>query len=107
MAVTGLKGLGADNIPYDPMLDYWLRMTAGAFTGIGVFSLVVALSPNRYQNVIGILGLLTCAEGMILLTHGLRLGIQPFPFYSDTLFCLCVGAGMWFLRNETKPAASV
>src|ERR1044072_279853 len=34
-AAEFLEGLGAKPIAYDPMLDYWLRMAAGAFTLIG------------------------------------------------------------------------
>ena len=29
-AVGALQGLGAKSIAYDPILDYWLRMAAGA-----------------------------------------------------------------------------
>lgn len=99
-AITGLNGLGAGAIPHDPMLDYWLRMTAGAFTGIGVFFLIIAINPRRFSNVIGLAGLLQFTEGIVLLVHGLRLGLPPFPFYADTGFCLLLGAGIWLLRHE-------
>lgn len=101
MAVTALRGLGAGEIPADPMLDYWLRMAAGAFTGVGIFFLALALWPRRFANVIGMAGTLMFAEGLVLLVHGLRLGLPPFPFYADTAFCLLVGAGIWILRKET------
>lgn len=100
--IIGLNGLGAGAIPHDPMLDYWLRMTAGAFTGIGIFFLVIAINTHRFSNVIGLAGLLQFTEGIVLLVHGLRLGLPPFPFYGDTSFCLLVGACIWLLRNEAK-----
>jgi hypothetical protein len=100
MAVTALRGLGAGDIPADPMLDYWLRMAAGAFTGVGIFFLALAIWPSRFANVIGMAGALMFAEGIVLLAHGLRLGLRPFPFYADTAFCLLVGAGIWMLRKE-------
>ena len=100
--IVGLNGLGAGTIPHDPMLDYWIRMTAGAFTGIGIFFLVIAINPRRFSNVIGLAGLLQFTEGIVLLIHGLRLGLPPFPFYGDTSFCLLAGACIWFLRNEAK-----
>ena len=34
-AAEMLQGLGTKPIAYDPMLDYWLRMAAGAFALIG------------------------------------------------------------------------
>ena len=83
------------------MVDYWMRMAAGAFTGIGIFVFFVALWPHKFRNVIGLIGALSVLEGLILLVHGLRLGLPPFPFYGDTAFCLLIGAGIWILRNET------
>ncbi len=100
MAVTALRGLGAGDMPADPMLDYWLRMAAGAFTGVGIFFLALAIWPRRFANVIAMAGALMFAEGLVLLVHGFRLDLRPFPFYADTAFCLLVGAGIWILRNE-------
>ena len=100
-AITGLQCLGAGEIPHDPMVDYWMRMAAGAFTGIGIFVLFVALWPKKFRNVIGLIGCLSVLEGLVLLVHGLRLGLPPFPFYGDAAFCLLIGAGIWILKNET------
>lgn len=100
LAVTALRGLGAGDIPADPMLDYWLRMAAGVFSGVGMFFLALAIWPRRFANVIGMAGALMFGEGIVLLVHGLRLGLRPFPFYADTAFCLLVGAGIWMLRKE-------
>lgn len=99
MAVAALNGLGAGDIPADPMLDYWLRMAAGAFTGVGVFFFAMAVRPERFANVIGLAGGLMFAEGIVLLVHGLRLGLRPFPFWADTAFCLLAGGGIWALRR--------
>lgn len=46
--------------------------------------------------------LLQCLEGIVLLVHGLKLGLPPVPFYADTAFCLLVGAGIWSLRGEAR-----
>jgi hypothetical protein len=100
--ITQLQGLGAGNIPSDPMLDYWLRMTAGAFTAIGLFFLLLAINPKRFREFIPLAGIFLFAEGIILLIHGLRLHLGPLPFYVDTVFCLAIGAGIWLLRNGAK-----
>jgi hypothetical protein len=102
MAVMALQGLGAGEIPADPMLDYWLRMAAGAFTGVGIFFLALAIWPARFANVIGLAGILMFGEGLVLLVHGLRLGVGPVPFYADTAFCLVAGAGIWVLRKAAR-----
>jgi len=99
-AVEVLSGFGAGAIPHDPMLEYWLRMTAGAFTGVGIFFLVLALNPGKYANVIPLAAGLMFGEGLVLLVCGIRLGLHPFPFYADTAACLGAGAGIMALAGE-------
>ncbi len=99
-AVLQLQGLGAGAISHDPMLDYWLRMATGAFTAIGLLFLALALNPRRFAAVIPLAGLFLIAEGLVLLFHGLRLGLEPIPFYVDVAFCLLTGTGIWLLRAE-------
>jgi peptidoglycan/LPS O-acetylase OafA/YrhL len=89
-----LTGLGARQISDDPMLIYWLRMTAGAFAAIGVLFLICAIWPERYRKVILLLGGFLVLEGIVLLVHGLTLGLSPLPFYVDTVFCLLIGGGI-------------
>src|ERR1035438_6107401 len=78
------QGMGAKPIAYDPMLDYWLRMAAGAFALIGGWYLVLMLWPRKFHAAIPWFGALMLVEGVILLVHGLRLSLPPFPFYGDT-----------------------
>ena len=99
-AEQALIGLGAQAVRYDPMLDYWLRMAAGAFTLVGCWYLVLAVRPNKYWNAIPWFGWLMMAEGVILLVHGLRLSLPPFPFYADTAACLLGGGGILWLSRE-------
>jgi len=106
MAIAGLICLGAGDIAHDPMVDYWRRMASGAFTGIGVFVFIVALRPSKFENIIGLIGVLSVFEGLILLIHGLRLRLPPFPFYGDVFFCLFIGAGIWILRKDTSNTPS-
>jgi hypothetical protein len=87
-----LEGLGAKRIPYDPMLDYWLRMAAGAFALVGVWYLMLAIWPRKFRAAIPWFGWLMVAEGLILLVHGVRLSLPPFPFYGDVSAC-CLGGG--------------
>ena len=84
------------------MLDYWLRMAAGVFTGIGIFLVIVAFNPRKFPAALPIIGILLFAEGIILLVHGIRLHLDFIPFYFDTTFCLLTGLGIWLLRNEAK-----
>ena len=98
------QGMGAKAIVYDPMVDYWLRMMAGAFALIGVWYLMLAIWPRKFAVAIPWFGWLMVAEGIILLVHGLRLGIGPFPFYGDVLACIFGGAGIiYFSPTANKP----
>ena len=97
------QGMGAQPIAYDPMLDYWLRMAAGAFALIGVWYLLLLLWPQKFHAAIPWFGALMLVEGVILLVHGLRLGLGPFPFYGDVSACFLGGAGILFFTRAAKP----
>ena len=105
-AEQALIGLGAQPIRYDPMLDYWLRMAAGAFTLVGGWYLVLAIWPTKYRNAIPWFGWLMVVEGTILLVHGLRLSLPPFPFYADTAACFLGGGGIVWVARAAHPTWS-
>jgi hypothetical protein len=98
-----LEGLGAKQIVYDRMLDYWLRMAAGAFTLVGCWYLVLMIWPARFCAAIPWFGALMLVEGFILLIHGMRLSLPPIPFYADTAACLLGGGGILFLSPAANP----
>ena len=102
-AVELLQGLGAKPIAYDPMLDYWLRMAAGAFSLVGCWYLVLMIWPRKFHAAIPWFGALMIVEGIILLVHGLRLSLPPFPFYGDFSACLLGGAGIMILARYARP----
>lgn len=99
-ASEALQGLGAQAIAYDPMLDYWLRMAAGVFTLIGCLFLLLMVWPARFREIIPWFGVLMLLEGVILLIHGIRLQLPPFPFYADTAACLLGGAAIMWLSKR-------
>ena len=96
------QGMGAQPIAYDPMVDYWLRMMAGAFALIGVWYLMLMLWPRKFHAAIPWFGWLMVAEGVILLVSGLRLGLGPFPFYGDVSACFLGGAGIIIFAKATR-----
>jgi len=105
-----LHGLGGPLVPYDRMLDYWLRMTAGVYTLVGVLYLLLAVQPRKYRVVIPWFGWMMLIEGVVLLLHGLRLALPPFPFYADVAASFIGGCGiLWFARraeyNQANSAA--
>lgn len=94
-AEEALRGLGAQKIVYDRMLDYWLRMAAGAFSLVGIWYFVLMVRTEKFWEAIPWFGGLMVAEGLILLGHGLRLGLPAFPFWADVGACLIGGAGIF------------
>lgn len=102
-----LQGLGGPSVAYDRMLDYWLRMTAGAYTLIGLFYLLLALRPAKYRAVIPWFGWVMVIEGGVLLVHGIRLALPPFPFFADVAACFIGGGGiLWFARRADYHAVA-
>lgn len=102
-AEQALQGLGAKPIAYDPMLDYWLRMAAGAFGLVGIWYFILMLWPQKFYQAIPWFGALMIAEGFILLVHGLRLHLGPFPFYGDVAACFVGGGGIMLLAGAARP----
>jgi len=105
-AEQALQGLGAKSMAYDPMLDYWLRMASGVFGFIGIWYFILLLRPQKFHAAIPWFGVLMMAEGIILLVHGLRLHLPPFPFYGDVAACLLGGCGILLLSGAARPKAS-
>ncbi len=102
-AASALKGLGAEVIEYDKMLDYWLRMASAGFGGIGVMYLLPVLQLDRYREFVPWLGGLALVQGLVLFFHGMRLELDPWPFVGDVSACLLTGAGIllcwWRIRG--------
>jgi hypothetical protein len=99
-AANALQGMGAQPITYDPMLDYWLRMASGAFTLVGTGYLLLAIFPRKYAVMLPWFGWIMIIEGLILMTHGLRLGLGPFPFIGDVSASFAGGLGILTLRKS-------
>jgi hypothetical protein len=113
-ATAAMEGFGAGPLVYDKMLDYWLRMVCGAFGLIGCLYLLPTIQPRRFREFIPWLGLLALVEGLVLIVHGFRLGLRPWPFYGDFAACLVSGVGIlscWraargeLCRNIVEPNA--
>ena len=100
-AGEALQGMGAQSIPYDPMVDYWLRMASGAFGLVGCWYLILAIWPSRFAPAIPWFGVLMVCEGLILLVHGMRLKLGPFPLYGDLSACFLGGIGIITLSRLT------
>lgn len=88
------------------MLEYWFRMFAGAFGLIGVWYTMLMIWPRKFAVAIPWFGILMLVEGIILLVHGVRLSLPPFPFFGDTAACFMLGGGILYLAPAAKVETS-
>lgn len=100
--ISQLEGLGAQNIPSDPMLNYWLRMTAVAFSFIAILFLLCAFDPRKYAMLLPWLASFMIAEAFILFTYGLLLNLHLIPFIIDASFCIAIGTGILIAGKMSK-----
>ncbi len=91
---------GSGPIPDDVMLNYWMRMAAGAFGFVGVFFLLAAKNPHAYKNILPLLAYGSIAEGAILLFYGLKFSLPLFPFGPDLAIAFIPGIGILLLKSE-------
>lgn len=87
-------GIDPAAVSADPMYDYWLRMAASVFAFVGAGYLGLAIWPEKYAVVLPFAGWFMVAEGIVLLAHGLRLGLPAYPLVGDTMFCFIGGVGI-------------
>ena len=90
-----LRNMGAAGPVTDPMIRYHYRMAAAGWSVIGFFFLAAFLFPERYRRIVPLLAAGTLFEGVVLLAHGLILGVPLFPFAGDVGFCLVTGGGLF------------
>ena len=96
---------GSGKIPNDVMLNYWMRMAAGAFGIVGAFFLLAAWDPILYKNIIPVLAYCSIFEGAILVFYGIKFDLPIFPFGPDVAIALIPGLGILLLRNAVTNEA--
>ena len=103
--LKALQQMGGIEVSSEPMMQYWFRMMAAVYGMVGAFFGLLAIKPQRYANMIGIVGILEFFVGLVVLGHGLQLGLSDTIFYFDTVLCLGMGAGIFLLRKSAASQA--
>jgi hypothetical protein len=93
-AFDWLGRLAGQPIIPQPMLDYWLRMTAAAFTLIGFLFAWVAFDRVRMAPLAMVLALFQILCGGVLAWWAWSLGIPAARCAADILFCVVTGGGI-------------
>ena len=87
--------MGAHRIPYDPLLDYWLKMASSAFGCIGIASAIACARPKAFESLIRLLGPFHFIVGTILIVAARKNHLDPeihTTFIPDITFCFLAGA---------------
>lgn len=82
--------MGAGRIEYNPLLDYWLKMTSAAFGCIGIGSALACFRPVFFQGLILLLGPFHLFVGSVLVASAVinQLNTESHPtFVADITFC--------------------
>ncbi len=93
-AARQLHDMGANEIPYDPLLDYWLRMASSAFGCIGIASALACLRPEKFTGMISLLGPFHFIVGATLVVASYKNQLTPdlhSTFLPDITFCFLAG----------------
>ena len=94
IAAEQLQEMGANVIPYDPLLDYWLRMASAAFGCIGIGSALACLRPAVFTGLIKLLGPFHFIIGITLVISAYLNHLTPSlhpTFIPDIAFCFIAG----------------
>jgi len=81
-------------IPYDPMLDYWLKMASSAFGCIGIASALACARPAVFASLIHLLGPFHYIVGTTLVVAAAKNHLDPAihtTFIADITFCFLTG----------------
>ena len=86
--------MGAGNVEYQPLLDYWLRMASSVFGCIGIASALACLFPRAFASFIWLLGPFHFVIGITLAVSAWNNDLTPKlhpTFIPDITFCFLAG----------------
>jgi len=86
--------MGAQEIEYQPLLGYWLKMASATFGCLGLMFFVCLLNPSKHYLTSRLLAFLSIAVGIVILVSSFANELSPsrHPTYiADIVFCFLVG----------------
>jgi len=99
---------GSPAFPVSPLFDYVVRVMFGACFAIGVYHVILALSPMKYGVLVPFTGLASILVGAICLTWGVKVRLPALVYIGDFFFCELFGALIvvfWLRARAAEPPA--
>lgn len=96
------KYFGVETLPDSPMFVYVARLTSAMWTMIGVFFIILAMNPAKYEAMIPFSGLAMVFLGMVCWVTGLVMGMPSRLVLSDSLSGIVLGTLIFALWNRAK-----
>lgn len=105
-SITQLQRMGLGDLPYQPILDYWLRMAGATFGCIGMAAGLACWKPDRFRILIQLLGPFHVFIGVVLVVAARQNSLQPeihTSYFVDIPFCFLVALLLIFpLRLQSR-----
>lgn len=99
---TIAKHFGVESLPDTPVFVYVARLTSAMWTMIGVFFIILALNPIKYDVMIPFAGLAMVFLGMVCWVTGLVMEMPSRLVLTDSLSGIVLGTLIFALWKKTK-----
>ena len=83
-----------------PYLEYLTYLGATLSVMVGILFFMAGVWPDKHSNIISFLGWSLLFIGVIVLVHGIRLNLPPWPFYPDPIISFICGSIILILRRD-------
>jgi hypothetical protein len=95
---------GVELLPDTPIVIYFYKVIFGVFGLIGVFFIILARNPLKYQSMLNLGAFGLILFGLLALILGLVIGIPPIVYLSDSLTGLVFGVAILIFSAKSKQA---
>ncbi|PCJ54335.1 MAG: hypothetical protein COA79_21990 [Planctomycetota bacterium] len=101
-----LYGMGASEIVYQPLLDYWLKMASAVFGALGIVFLLPLFNMKKYEVLLPILGFISLFVGIVLIISSCNNSLDSdihITFIPDIIFCFVTSSCIFYSITSNKP----
>ena len=96
----GHFGLGP--VPDSPLFFYFARLMCAAFVGVGIYFIILALKPMKYEVLVPFSGLAAIVLGVVCAITGFAVKMPNLWFLGDALSCLVLGVLILIFYQQAK-----